>query len=264
MSISSADLIARLIKAGTPADLVADVAMELGRAARLLDAEADRELRSEQRAQHVRDLAAARQRKHRIEASSRLSRVTCVTERDERDADPAPNKRPPYPQKLTPTPGVCVAPTREDPISVPISVQVLGAELAAGMVLAWAADRWRREATTRIADRWNAMAGRVGLPPVKKLTEERRSRIKARIGEHGEEAFTEAIAAVERSSFCRGASENGWRANFDFLLQPSSFTKLIEGAYDRSASSNSGQPRAGRRYRDPLLQSEFEAGVLHS
>jgi hypothetical protein len=38
--------------------------------------------------------------------------------------------------------------------------------------------------------------------------------------------------ALERSAFCRGENDRGWRADFDFLLQPKSFTKLLEGAYD--------------------------------
>lgn len=89
-----------------------------------------------------------------------------------------------------------------------------------------------------IVDCWNEMASRTGLSRIAKLTTERRKRVRARLAEHTPEDFTEAIAAVERSPFCRGDNSKGWRADFDFLLQPTSFNRLIEGSYDRSASSN--------------------------
>ena len=45
--------------------------------------------------------------------------------------------------------------------------------------------------------------------------------------------WKQAFAAIERSPFLKGENKTGWRASFDFLLQPSSFTKLIEGQYDQ-------------------------------
>jgi len=82
---------------------------------------------------------------------------------------------------------------------------------------------------------WNDMAGRQGLPKAK-MTPERRRKLVARIRQHSIDDFTEAISAVERSPFLRGENDRGWRADFDFLLQPSRFTKLIEGTYDRPAN----------------------------
>lgn len=85
-----------------------------------------------------------------------------------------------------------------------------------------------------VVEAWNALAQRHGLPIVKKLTDKRRKALRARIAEHDLDDFTEAIAAIERSPFLLGDSKGGWRADFDFLLQPSSFVKLIEGSYDRA------------------------------
>jgi hypothetical protein len=82
-----------------------------------------------------------------------------------------------------------------------------------------------------VVEVWNAMAERTGLPRVRRLTDARRKQLKARIRENTLDEWTEAIAAIERSDFCRG-EKTSWRADFDFLLQPKSFTKLIEGAYD--------------------------------
>lgn len=85
-----------------------------------------------------------------------------------------------------------------------------------------------------VVEAWNAMAERCGLPPIRKLTAERARKLAGRLRTTSVEDWTEAIGAIERSSFLRGENDRGWRANFDFLLQPASFTKLIEGSYDRS------------------------------
>lgn len=83
-----------------------------------------------------------------------------------------------------------------------------------------------------VIDGWNALAARTGLAPVRKLTGDRKRKLAARLRDCTFDEFAEAIRAIERSSFCRGQNDRGWRANFDFLLQPSSFAKLIEGHYD--------------------------------
>lgn len=80
---------------------------------------------------------------------------------------------------------------------------------------------------------WNETATRFGLPTVRKLTEQRRRALNARIRQHSIDEWTEAIAAIERNPWLHGQNDRGWRADFDFLLQPKSFTKLIEGGYDR-------------------------------
>ena len=85
-----------------------------------------------------------------------------------------------------------------------------------------------------VVEAWNIVAKRKGLPLVKKLTRERQRRLGARLKDHTIDEFTEAIKAIDRSPFLHGDNNRGWRADFDFLLQPNSFTKLIEGAYDRA------------------------------
>jgi hypothetical protein len=85
-----------------------------------------------------------------------------------------------------------------------------------------------------VVEAWNDLAERRGLPKVKALTGVRAKKLRSLIRAHPIEDFTEAISAIERSPFLLGQKDGGWRANFDFLLQPSSFVKLIEGNYDRS------------------------------
>ncbi|WCT73944.1 hypothetical protein PQ455_01545 [Sphingomonas naphthae] len=253
--VDSAALLARLIEAGTPLALVGEVAAALARA--------EAEARSAIEAAALPSKGALRTRRWRERHQSSQS-VTC----DARDADvtesvtapPTPNKSPPDPQKLTPTPCVCVPHEREaDPISVPITSRIMANRLALATLAAMAAGQREAAALDGAVAAWNDMAKRTGLSAVVKLTAERKGRLRARLAEFGPDAFTEAIAAIERSPFCRGDSDRGWRADFDFLLQPKSFTRLIEGSYDRQTSQHRPRRPANDEPCNPMVRAAAAA-----
>lgn len=85
----------------------------------------------------------------------------------------------------------------------------------------------------QVVEAWNTMAAEAGVPKAK-LTPERRRKLGTFVRRHSIDDITEAIWAVPRSPFLCGENDRGWKAGIDFILQPSSFTKLIEGTYDRS------------------------------
>jgi len=54
--------------------------------------------------------------------------------------------------------------------------------------------------------------------------------------EHGgPSAWAQALGNIDRSAFLQGGNDRGWRASLDFLLQASSFTKVVEGTYGNGA-----------------------------
>jgi hypothetical protein len=71
-----------------------------------------------------------------------------------------------------------------------------------------------------------------GFPAIRKMTGQRDRLLNARLRDSTLDEWMTVFAAMERSAFLRGENDRGWRADFDFLLQPKSFTKLLEGAYD--------------------------------
>jgi len=83
-----------------------------------------------------------------------------------------------------------------------------------------------------VIDAWQTRMVPQGFPSIRKMTAQRERQLKARLRDSTLDEWLQAMAALERSSFCRGENDRGWRADFDFLLQPKSFTKLLEGAYD--------------------------------
>ena len=81
---------------------------------------------------------------------------------------------------------------------------------------------------------WNEILGD-RLQVVKKLTDERRKKIRLRLGElskDGEEAVRQMRSLFERvgqSSFLLGANSSGWVASFDWLLGSSANVVKAQG-----------------------------------
>lgn len=83
-----------------------------------------------------------------------------------------------------------------------------------------------------VIEAWQTRMVPLGFPAIRKMTGQRERLLRARLKDSTLDEWLQAMAALERSAFCRGENDRGWRADFDFLLQPKSFTKLLEGAYD--------------------------------
>ena len=81
---------------------------------------------------------------------------------------------------------------------------------------------------------WNVAAmGR--LPVVSVMSEARRAALRARCAEHGEEAVLEVIRRACRSRFLCGGNDRDWRADFDWVMRPRNFVKIMEGNYDETS-----------------------------
>lgn len=82
-------------------------------------------------------------------------------------------------------------------------------------------------------DLFNEMASKAGLPKAQRMTPSRQSALRQRLKECGGlPGWGIALEKVSASNFLTGKNGQGWRADLDFMLQQSSFTKLMEGSYD--------------------------------
>ena len=95
------------------------------------------------------------------------------------------------------------------------------------------------------------------LPKVQKLTEGRKSAIKARWLEYPDiEIFKSVFTKCENNQFMKGKNDRNWVANFDFIFQASSFTKIVEGFYDKMGKPTVTQAQTPKK---PLLEgSSFD------
>ena len=71
----------------------------------------------------------------------------------------------------------------------------------------------------------------INLPRVQLLNETRKKKINARISEVGFEKLKEILVDVSKSDFLNGKNERKWKADFDWILKPENFTKILEGNY---------------------------------
>jgi hypothetical protein len=109
----------------------------------------------------------------------------------------------------------------------------------------------------RVVSAWREMSHRCGLPTVRMITRDRKSKLYKRLCDIGLDGMLEAIAAVERSPFCRGENDRGWRADFDFILQPRSLAKLLEHGYQQAAAPYRNS--ALQMYREAVTQADVPA-----
>jgi uncharacterized protein YdaU (DUF1376 family) len=92
-------------------------------------------------------------------------------------------------------------------------------------------------------DLWNLLAeeGPVKLAKAQLLTTARKAKLGQRLAESGGlDGWKAALDKVRQSSFCHGDNDRGWVADFDFLMQQSSFTRLMEGKYDNRPTRING------------------------
>ena len=100
---------------------------------------------------------------------------------------------------------------------------------------------------------WNSVAERNGLAQAQRLTDKRKKQLKARLADCGGMAgWKAACEKVGASAFLLGENPRSWRADLDFVLQPTSFTKLMEGSYDTQSqmSANFRNAEAAQRLLD--------------
>lgn len=69
------------------------------------------------------------------------------------------------------------------------------------------------------------------IPTIKTISGQRKTHTLARIREYGKETFAQMIRMAAESDFMNGRNTKGWTANYDWLIKPENFVKVIEGNY---------------------------------
>lgn len=82
-----------------------------------------------------------------------------------------------------------------------------------------------------LLDVWNSNCGT--LPKARELGK-RAPKAQARVREKPDRSYwVDVVSRIAKSNFCNGRSKGSeWRATFDFLVQPDTHLKVLEGKYD--------------------------------
>ena len=74
------------------------------------------------------------------------------------------------------------------------------------------------------------------IKEIRQLTERRKLAIQARARENGKESLMEVIKQAAKSDFLNGRNDRGWVADFDWLMRPNNFVKVLEGNYNNNGN----------------------------
>jgi len=100
-----------------------------------------------------------------------------------------------------------------------------GVELSTGSTLPHLAVLWNNHCGSR-------------LTKVSKTNPARDRKSKARASDHSDLEWVGIIERIAASDFCCGVNDRGWKATFDWLLQPETSFKVLEGKYDNRGTIN--------------------------
>ena len=74
------------------------------------------------------------------------------------------------------------------------------------------------------------------IKEIRQLTERRKLAIQARARENGKESLMEVIKQAAKSDFLNGHNDRSWVADFDWLMRPNNFVKVLEGNYNNNGN----------------------------
>jgi len=84
------------------------------------------------------------------------------------------------------------------------------------------------------------------IPQIRAIGGQRKSSTAARIREHGKAAFAEVAKKAAESDFLNGNNDRGWVADFDWMIKPNNFIKVLEGNYDNRQQNNQRYGNTGK------------------
>ena len=70
------------------------------------------------------------------------------------------------------------------------------------------------------------------MAKVEKLNDLRKGFLNARYAEYGLEKITTVFRKAGESKFLNGENERAWKADFEWIVRPTNFLKILEGKYD--------------------------------
>lgn len=91
----------------------------------------------------------------------------------------------------------------------------------------------KRRQVNKIMEAWNAFAKKEGLPTIMAIPvgSARERHLLARIKDGFD--MEKALEAIHYQGFLKGENKDGWVVNFDWILSPSNYLKLVEGNYTK-------------------------------
>ncbi len=88
------------------------------------------------------------------------------------------------------------------------------------------------KAIEKVIEQWNELVC-VGITPVRIIgpNTSRGKMLRARLRQYGEDSFSEIVEQIKQSDFLQGKNKKAWTIDFDWVVHPSNYPKVLEGKY---------------------------------
>ena len=84
----------------------------------------------------------------------------------------------------------------------------------------------------KFTEYFNTAMEHKAIKPISRMTVRRKGLLRARAREFGKEALQSVVDKAADSNFLNGKNNKGWVADFDWIMRPNNFPKVLEGNYD--------------------------------
>lgn len=101
---------------------------------------------------------------------------------------------------------------------------------------------------------YQTTANSAGFPVSRQFSPDRQQKLRRALDEFGLSGWLEALEIAAKSPFCRGENDRGWRVDLDFLLQPTSLRRLLEGRYSGQPKPRANSPPRGETVAESAIR----------
>ena len=96
------------------------------------------------------------------------------------------------------------------------------------------------------------------IPVIKDIKGKRRDSVRARARERGKKSLVVVFENAAKSDYLNGRNDKSFIANFDWLVRPNNFIKVLEGNYNNKSTASERTSEQYREYQERIRREEEE------
>lgn len=101
-----------------------------------------------------------------------------------------------------------------------------------------------------VGDYYNKVMLGHSMPQIRAITPKRKSFVRSRIKEYGLEQVYKVIDNAAQSSFLNGGGNQGFVADFEWIMRPNNFIKVLEGKYNGTRKQKTNKEAEQEYYQE--------------
>ena len=121
----------------------------------------------------------------------------------------------------------------------------------------------KKDYSLNVMSFWNnsVKGANVAMPTIAKMTDRRKAVVNARVSEYGINKVYQAISKAVESTFLNGGGSRGFIADFDWVMRPNNFPKVLEGSYSNNGGTAAINMNQDGNVQQPRSREQREADL---